>query len=298
MRRNTKAKADKVFLLTNFSELGNELFIYEGREEKYFRFLDFLEAGKEKNEILVYIFPNDNEKFNFYLNYAKYYKIPILNRKIRAINKRDLEKLRKKIIEIRERENGRLRIIVDYGIMINKRNIDAVGEFEKFVHEMGEISISALEARLVEQEIVKKLLKLHDKAIISTKEGTSVSFPRVTNGNGIEIPNVDVVSSKTLEQCVKKALDIIVLALLLQRPMCGFDIIKTIVQNFNVLLSQGTVYPILYELKEKGYVKDEKKEDNKTRVYIPTEDGIEYMEKKISEYLLAQESILNLITRR
>ncbi len=292
-----KSKADKVFLLTNFSELGNELFIYEGKEEKYYRFLDFLDTGKDRNEVLIYIYPNQNERFNFYLNYEKYYEIPIINRKIRAINARDLQRLKEEILRIMEKEKDKFRLIIDYGIMVNKRNVDIVVEFEEFVHENG-ISISALEAKLIEQEIVKKLLKIHDKAVISTKEGTSVSFPRTVNDNGMEIPNVDVVSSETLEQCVKKSLDIIVLSLLLQRPMCGFDIIKTIVQNFNVLLSQGTVYPILYELKEKGYVTDEKKEDNKTRIYIPTEEGVEYMQKKISEYLLAQESILNLIMKR
>lgn len=292
-----KSKADKVFLLTNFSELGNELFIYEGKEEKYYRFLDFLDTGKDRNEVLIYIYPNQNERFNFYLNYEKYYEIPIINRKIRAINARDLQRLKEEILRIMEKEKDKFRLIIDYGITVNKRNVDIVVEFEEFVHENG-ISISALEAKLIEQEIVKKLLKIHDKAVISTKEGTSVSFPRTVNDNGMEIPNVDVVSSETLEQCVKKSLDIIVLSLLLQRPMCGFDIIKTIVQNFNVLLSQGTVYPILYELKEKGYVTDEKKEDNKTRIYIPTEEGVEYMQKKISEYLLAQESILNLIMKR
>jgi len=297
MRRRVKSKADKVFLLTNFSELGNELFIYEGKEEKYYRFLDFLDTGKDRNEVLIYIYPNQNERFNFYLNYEKYYEIPIINRKIRAINSRDLQRLKEEILRIMEKEKDEFRLIIDYGIMVNKRNVDIVVEFEEFVHENG-ISISALEAKLIEQEIVKKLLKIHDKAVISTKEGTSVSFPRTVNDNGMEIPNVDVVSSETLEQCVKKSLDIIVLSLLLQRPMCGFDIIKTIVQNFNVLLSQGTVYPILYELKEKGYVTDEKKEDNKTRIYIPTEEGVEYMQKKISEYLLAQESILNLIMKR
>ncbi|RLG56537.1 MAG: hypothetical protein DRN88_04170 [Candidatus Hydrothermarchaeota archaeon] len=297
MRRRMKSKADKVFLLTNFSELGNELFIYEGKEEKYYRFLDFLDTGKDRNEVLIYIYPNQNERFNFYLNYEKYYEIPIINRKIRAINARDLQRLKEEILRIMEKEKDKFRLIIDYGIMVNKRNVDIVVEFEEFVHENG-ISISALEAKLIEQEIVKKLLKIHDKAVISTKEGTSVSFPRTVNDNGMEIPNVDVVSSETLEQCVKKSLDIIVLSLLLQRPMCGFDIIKTIVQNFNVLLSQGTVYPILYELKEKGYVTDEKKEDNKTRIYIPTEEGVEYMQKKISEYLLAQESILNLIMKR
>jgi len=297
MRRRVKSKADKVFLLTNFSELGNELFIYEGKEEKYYRFLDFLDTGKDRNEVLIYIYPNQNERFNFYLNYEKYYEIPIINRKIRAINARDLQRLKEEILRIMEKEKDEFRLIIDYGITVNKRNVDIVVEFEEFVHENG-ISISALEAKLIEQEIVKKLLKIHDKAVISTKEGTSVSFPRTVNDNGVEIPNVDVVSSETLEQCVKKSLDIIVLSLLLQRPMCGFDIIKTIVQNFNVLLSQGTVYPILYELKEKGYVTDEKKEDNKTRIYIPTEEGVEYMQKKISEYLLAQESILNLIMKR
>lgn len=292
--RRIKPKVDKVFLLTNFSELGNELFIYEGKEERYHRFLDFLEVGKENGENLVYVFPSPLEKFNFHIDYEKYHEISILPKKIRPIHERDIRRLIEEISSIADKKT---RLIIDYSITVNKKNLEHVVEFEKFLHKFG-TTISALEARRIEQDMVKKLLKIHDKVVISTKEGTSVSFPRTVKNGKVEIPDVNVVSAETLEQCVKKSLDIIVLALLLQRPMCGFDIIKTIVQNFNVLLSQGTVYPILYELKEKGYVRDEKKGDNKTRLYIPTEDGMEYMEKKIRDYLIAQDSIINLILRR
>jgi DNA-binding PadR family transcriptional regulator len=154
----------------------------------------------------------------------------------------------------------------------------------------------AFNAALVNQEVVNKLVRLHDRVILSTKNETSVSFSQLSRNRGFEIsPSIDVITTESMEQAIKKSLDIIVLALLQQRPMCGFDIIKTIVQNFSVLLSQGTVYPILYSLKEQGYVDIVLRPDNKTRIYVPTEKGRKFMEEKIKEYILAQENILSLI---
>jgi DNA-binding PadR family transcriptional regulator len=77
--------------------------------------------------------------------------------------------------------------------------------------------------------------------------------------------------------------------------MCGFDIIKTIVQNFSVVLREGSGYPILYSLKENGYVDIVMRPDNKTRIYVPTETGRKFMDDRIKEYLLAQGNIISLV---
>lgn len=104
-----------------------------------------------------------------------------------------------------------------------------------------------------------------------------------------------IVSHKSMEQHVKNSLDVIVLSMLYQEPMCGFDIIKTIVRNFDILLSQGTVYPLLYSLKKQGYLKAEMKPDNKTIVYFLTKSGMRFIEDKVREYVIAQKRILDLL---
>jgi len=100
-----------------------------------------------------------------------------------------------------------------------------------------------------------------------------------------------------MEHAVKKSLRILILSLLKQQPMCGFDIIKSLMHQFNVLLSQGTVYPILYSLEKEGYLKTVVKSDNKTKLYVPTEKAHRYIDQQIKEYILAQEKILDLVSR-
>ena len=104
-------------------------------------------------------------------------------------------------------------------------------------------------------------------------------------------------STGVLEETVKKSLQTIILAFIYYEPKCGFDMIKEIVQQFNVLLSQGTVYPLLYSLEEKGLLKTELKEDNKTKIYLPTEKGKAYIKEQVREYVHTHESIINLILK-
>lgn len=59
----------------------------------------------------------------------------------------------------------------------------------------------------------------------------------------------------------------IVLSLSQQHPVCGYDIIKIVFQRFNVLLSPGTIYPLLYSLEEKGVLKAEVKGSRRIKLY-------------------------------
>lgn len=101
-----------------------------------------------------------------------------------------------------------------------------------------------------------------------------------------------------VENSVKSHLDIIVLSLLYERPMCGYDLIKEIFSKYSVLLSQGTIYPFLYSLKDKnivnvGYTKG----DMRTKIYSCTQEGKHIIERKINEFIEAEEYILSSIKR-
>ncbi len=55
---------------------------------------------------------------------------------------------------------------------------------------------------------------------------------------------------KFIDRIIKTNREIFILYSLLERQMCGYDLIKEIFLKCNVFLSQGTVYPILYTLEE------------------------------------------------
>lgn len=60
---------------------------------------------------------------------------------------------------------------------------------------------------------------------------------------------------KSIESMVKPFLEILVLAMLNGESLHGYKMIAKIHKNFGVLLSPGTLYPLLYKLEEEGVVK-------------------------------------------
>lgn len=95
------------------------------------------------------------------------------------------------------------------------------------------------------------------------------------------------------ERIVKSLLDIFVLVKLLERvnPLGGYDIMDLVHQEFDVLVSSGTVYACLYSMERDGLI--EGKDTRNKRVYSLTNKG-ENKIKKISE---AKENILNSLTK-
>ena len=66
----------------------------------------------------------------------------------------------------------------------------------------------------------------------------------------------------------------LVLLLLNKKPMHGYELFKTINEEFGEKwkLNPGAIYKTLAKLVEKGYIEEKKVEDGKT-VYEPTEKG-------------------------
>ena len=75
---------------------------------------------------------------------------------------------------------------------------------------------------------------------------------------------------------IKTFMDILILAELQDKPLSGYDIISLIHRKFNVLVSSGTVYSLLYSLERKGLVTADM--DQRKRVYTLTEKGEQTLE--------------------
>jgi DNA-binding PadR family transcriptional regulator len=77
-------------------------------------------------------------------------------------------------------------------------------------------------------------------------------------------------------KALKAFMDIVVLAELQKKPSSGYDIIGFIHKRFDVLVSSGTVYSLLYSLERNGLVKAEM--DNRKRTYKLTIKGEQTLE--------------------
>ncbi|MCO5383690.1 MAG: PadR family transcriptional regulator [Methanosarcina barkeri] len=96
-----------------------------------------------------------------------------------------------------------------------------------------------------------------------------------------------------IESVVRKNLEMIVLSILKTHPMCGQDIVKEIFRQYQVFISQSSVYTILYSLKEKNILEASTiKGDLRSKVYIPTEKGNEIMNAMLDEFVFSIEHLL------
>ncbi len=118
------------------------------------------------------------------------------------------------------------------------------------------------------------------------------------NQEVLEIEHPLLKPNPRVEDIVKSHLEIIILKMISERPMCGYDLIKEIFAKYNVLLSQGTVYPFLYSLKEEGILYAEFMKGNmRTKRYSPTQEGKQMIKKKLDEFIRAEVSVLNSIRK-
>lgn len=90
---------------------------------------------------------------------------------------------------------------------------------------------------------------------------------------------------KMHERIIKNFMDIIIMTELRNGSLSGYDVISYIHNKFNLLVSSGTVYSLLYSLERNGLV--EGTWDERKRVYKLTEKG----EKTISTLLSANDKI-------
>jgi DNA-binding PadR family transcriptional regulator len=75
---------------------------------------------------------------------------------------------------------------------------------------------------------------------------------------------------------IKTFMDMLILAELQDKSLSGYDIISLIHKRFNILVSSGTVYSLLYSLERKGLVAADM--DQRKRVYTLTEKGEQTIE--------------------
>jgi len=125
-------------------------------------------------------------------------------------------------------------------------------------------------------DLVKQLVAFHDKLVLTTSDATILAAESLDQAG---------LAAESVQRFVKDELETIVLALVLREPMCGTDIIKTIHSKFNVLLSPGTIYPLLHDLEKKGLLKCEY--GVKTKTYKPIEGAEEKIRKMLEEHVKA-----------
>lgn len=104
---------------------------------------------------------------------------------------------------------------------------------------------------------------------------------------------------------IKGSVEMIALQVLMGGECYGYELRQLITEYSGgvIKIPEGTLYPALYKLEEKGYIREEKRLTGKRktviRVYYHIEEsGKEYLQEQISEYHSIHEGIRKIIERK
>jgi DNA-binding PadR family transcriptional regulator len=250
------------------NDLNHTLHLYTSKVDKYTIQKAFLTSTRH-NEKAVYV-TTDNPKS--------------LIQEFNSANV-DLEIIKpEKIKKIQNRKNQKLRIIIDAGSILDQKDAE-ITEREKHLNELvRKHPINCLctyDVAKLNPKIIKNLTMFHNQLRLTTSDLTMLA------GHFFDKSKL---SEDSIGKLVKDNLETIILALLQKEPMCGTEIIGTIHLQFNVLLSPGTIYPLLHSLKQRELITFEKY--GKAKTYTAAKNAESEIRRIIDEHIQAR-NLLN-----
>ncbi len=106
--------------------------------------------------------------------------------------------------------------------------------------------------------------------------------------------------SRFSTEMVRSCTDLVILALLLERPMYGYEILVTLTDRGSgeFEFKQGTLYPLLYRLEREGWIRGEWVEPptgKKRKVYSLTAEGMRVRAARLEEWTRFTEAINSIL---
>ena len=115
--------------------------------------------------------------------------------------------------------------------------------------------INAFEISALTEQLMQQLIFLHQRVYLMQENQNTFLLPTLSPSRQTIFPKAHVLPQELLEKVVKDNLELITLLFLERNPQSGYQILKNIAQHFHCILSQGTLYPLLYQLEKNNRIK-------------------------------------------
>ncbi|MGC8816839.1 MAG: helix-turn-helix transcriptional regulator [Candidatus Hadarchaeum sp.] len=316
-RDSTTIPLDKKVLMINEILISDcSLLLYSSGVNVWQSFGSFIDSGLANGETCLYAYDESSNKlqletiFGEYLSSGRLLRFPLG----RGYLPKEIEELGEKLKELCAKSRSEkcpARVLVDFGGLITRHSFDKAFGLLKEVMARKEESftlpqerkkqpvlrtaIVAFNLESLNEGEIKALLETSQNVMISTNDGTTTLALNFRYRQ--RIPELELAPKESLEHFVKRHLETIVLSMLTEHPMCGYDVIKTIYQRYYTSLSQGTVYSLLYSMEARGLVTVMKTESQRSKLYVLTKRGRELAESRIKEFITAQRYLLESIQK-
>ena len=288
----------KVLMLNDFLINDCSLLLYSQGVDVWRSFGSFIENGLANGEICLYAYDESNNKLQLDTIYSeaiasgKLRKFPLgkgyLPKEIEKLN----DELKNLCADVRSDKCPAI-ILADFGGLVTRHSFEKAVDFIKAI-------ISKKEETFNSRQEKKKQPLLRTAIMAFNLESLDEEHIKVLiglNRRGQLEPGIELAPKDSLEHFVKRHLETIVLSMLSEHPMCGYDVIKTIYQRYYSSLSQGTVYSLLYSLESKGLLSVMKSDSQRSKLYVLTEQGRTLADSKIKDFVVAQRYLLESIQK-
>ena len=103
----------------------------------------------------------------------------------------------------------------------------------------------------LDNELIQELIRIHKRVYLLQENLSTFLLPTISPSTETIFPKHHTLPQRALERLVNDNLELVTLLFLEESSKSGYQILKDIAKHFHCILSQGTLYPLLYQL-EKG----------------------------------------------
>ncbi len=241
----------------------NFLILYSNTNAHKQIFQNFMRQIKDKNSIVFFVSHKTNE-LNFSSDVRKF-NFNIINDEVIQNLRSQLDKCFSEIEEnsktmllIADWSNADLKKCETFlpfldGIIKKSQDLNPPGWKRKYrgiQYKAPFFLVNAFEAAELDDEFTQELVKMHKRVYLMQENLTTFLLPAISPSQETIFPKHHVLPQKLLEKLVKENLELVMLLFLEDGDKSGYQILKDIARHFHCILSQGTLYPLLYKLEE------------------------------------------------
>lgn len=114
--------------------------------------------------------------------------------------------------------------------------------------------VNAFDVSQVETDFISKAISLHERTILLEEGHSTAILPKVSPSWKNVTPKIQLLPQPLLENLLKGNMEFIMLLQLEKGDKSGYQLLKHIAGGFHCILSQGTLYPLLYKLEKQGKI--------------------------------------------
>lgn len=259
----------------------NILVLYQDTTNHQQIIRNFIKQMADEGSLLFYLSHKSNE-LNFDFKIRNFY-FNVINEDVLHKFKDQLDKC----FQEREENDKELFLVSDW----SKANISDCPIFFPFLEELIKKSkglspdnwkrkyhnkvktktpfllVNAIDISNLKEDFIQHLISLHKRVYLLQDNTNTILLPTLSPSLETLFPKHHVLSNEVLERLVKDNLELITLLFLERTSQSGYQILKNIAQHFHCILSQGTLYPLIYQLEKKNIIT---KQNGKGREVIYT----------------------------